>query len=349
MPPSCARARACVSTSVSRRSRPPRTPREARRNANRFRRWRRFRFRFRRRRRRGRRPPRRRRSATRALRLYVRAIWTRRAFFRRPRAASRAQPRGAVALSPRAAHTPNAERASPPRRAFVFVSQRRLPTSPGPVRSSLDEARSLRARRSHRRRRSRFVVRRAPASATNRSRPRGVSAEPPRPAPGAGPACAARGGTRCRAARARRGGRARRSRVDRAHAASASRTASGARRRGRARFGAPRRDPRRDAPRRPSVEPSRNNDSLVSFLVRAGQRLKVLTRDVARRIARVVEAPVCVRCARGIVRTRATRPAQHWTHCAAGPFASSVGVGRAEPEWAALNKVTGVCGEGTRA
>ena len=33
----------------------------------------------------------------------------------------------------------------------------------------------------------------------------------------------------------------------------------------------------------------------------------------------------------------------------AGPFASSVGVGRAEPEWAALNKVTGVCGEGTRA
>lgn len=27
-----------------------------------------------------------------------------------------------------------------------------------------------------------------------------------------------------------------------------------------------------------------------------------------------------------------------------GPFASSVGVGRAEPEWAALNKVTGVCG-----
>ena len=32
----------------------------------------------------------------------------------------------------------------------------------------------------------------------------------------------------------------------------------------------------------------------------------------------------------------------------AGPFASSVGVGRADPEWAALNKVTGVCGEGTR-
>lgn len=30
----------------------------------------------------------------------------------------------------------------------------------------------------------------------------------------------------------------------------------------------------------------------------------------------------------------------------AGPFASSVGVGRAEPEWAALNKVTGVCGNG---
>jgi len=27
-----------------------------------------------------------------------------------------------------------------------------------------------------------------------------------------------------------------------------------------------------------------------------------------------------------------------------GPFATSVGVGRAEPEWAALNKVTGVCG-----
>ena len=32
----------------------------------------------------------------------------------------------------------------------------------------------------------------------------------------------------------------------------------------------------------------------------------------------------------------------------AGPFASSVGVGRAEPEWAALNKVTGVCGVGAR-
>lgn len=30
----------------------------------------------------------------------------------------------------------------------------------------------------------------------------------------------------------------------------------------------------------------------------------------------------------------------------AGPFASSVGVGRAEPEWAALNKVTAVCGSG---
>ena len=29
-----------------------------------------------------------------------------------------------------------------------------------------------------------------------------------------------------------------------------------------------------------------------------------------------------------------------------GPFASSVGVGRAEPEWAALNLVTGVCGRG---
>ena len=29
---------------------------------------------------------------------------------------------------------------------------------------------------------------------------------------------------------------------------------------------------------------------------------------------------------------------------AAGPFASAAGVGRAEPEWAALNKVTGVCG-----
>jgi hypothetical protein len=30
----------------------------------------------------------------------------------------------------------------------------------------------------------------------------------------------------------------------------------------------------------------------------------------------------------------------------AGPFASAVGVGRAEPEWAALNKVTEVCGNG---
>ena len=28
----------------------------------------------------------------------------------------------------------------------------------------------------------------------------------------------------------------------------------------------------------------------------------------------------------------------------AGPFASAAGVGRAEPEWAALNKVTDVCG-----
>ena len=27
-----------------------------------------------------------------------------------------------------------------------------------------------------------------------------------------------------------------------------------------------------------------------------------------------------------------------------GPFASSVGVGRAEPEWAKLNKVDGICG-----
>ena len=31
-----------------------------------------------------------------------------------------------------------------------------------------------------------------------------------------------------------------------------------------------------------------------------------------------------------------------------GPFASSVGVGRAESEWAALNLVTGVCGRGAR-
>jgi len=29
-----------------------------------------------------------------------------------------------------------------------------------------------------------------------------------------------------------------------------------------------------------------------------------------------------------------------------GPFASAVGVGRADPEWAALNLVTGVCGRG---
>ena len=28
----------------------------------------------------------------------------------------------------------------------------------------------------------------------------------------------------------------------------------------------------------------------------------------------------------------------------AGPFASSVGVGRAEPEWASLNKVAGIVG-----
>jgi len=30
---------------------------------------------------------------------------------------------------------------------------------------------------------------------------------------------------------------------------------------------------------------------------------------------------------------------------ASGPFASSVGVGRAEPEWADKNKVTGLCGK----
>ena len=30
----------------------------------------------------------------------------------------------------------------------------------------------------------------------------------------------------------------------------------------------------------------------------------------------------------------------------AGPFASSAGVGRAEPKWAELNKVSGVCGHG---
>ena len=30
----------------------------------------------------------------------------------------------------------------------------------------------------------------------------------------------------------------------------------------------------------------------------------------------------------------------------AGPFASSAGVGRAEPEWAELNKVSSVCGHG---
>ena len=186
MPPSCARARACVSTRFSRRAlpRPPRTPREARRNANRFHRF----HRFRRKRRFRRRPD-----------------------VAGPRAASRAQPRAAVAPSPRAARTPNAERASPSRRddapdaPFPFG---RLPSVPPPVRSCLDETYArLRARRwgSHRRRRSRGVVRRAPASvALRRIRPRGVSAEPPRPAPGAGPACAARGGTRCRAARARR-------------------------------------------------------------------------------------------------------------------------------------------------
>tara|TARA_B110000003_G_C16418312_1_gene445168 strand:+ start:293 stop:460 length:168 start_codon:yes stop_codon:yes gene_type:complete len=29
-----------------------------------------------------------------------------------------------------------------------------------------------------------------------------------------------------------------------------------------------------------------------------------------------------------------------------GPFASTVGVGRAEPKWAALNNVTDICGHG---
>jgi hypothetical protein len=53
-------------------------------------------------------------------------------------------------------------------------------------------------------------------------------------------------------------------------------------------------------------------------------------------VARVIAA-----ASRAARTSRGTMPA--------GPFASSVGVGRAEPEWAALNKVTGVCGEGTRA
>jgi hypothetical protein len=44
------------------------------------------------------------------------------------------------------------------------------------------------------------------------------------------------------------------------------------------------------------------------------------------------------------------RPRLHNSHARhampTGPFASSAGVGRAEPEWAVLNKVVGVCGEG---
>ena len=80
--------------------------------------------------------------------------------------------------------------------------------------------------------------------------------------------------------------------------------------------GAPRRDPRRDAPRRPSVEPWRNNDSLVSFSRSSRTlRLKVLeTHDVAELHLAGRPAPVSRPLRGGIVRTRATRPAQHWTH-----------------------------------
>ena len=149
-------------------------------------------------------------------------------------------------------------------------------------------------------------------------------------------------------------GRARRSRVDRAHAASASRTASGARRRGGRGSGAPRRDPRRDAPRRPSVEPSRNNDSLVSFSRSSRTlRLKVLLthdcHDVAELHLAGRAGPGLASVARVVSSAREPRGPHNTGHMPAGPFASSVGVGRAEPEWAALNKVTGVCGEGTRA
>jgi hypothetical protein len=134
--------------------------------------------------------------------------------------------------------------------------------------------------------------------------------------------------------------RARRSRVDRAHAASASRTASGSRRRGRARF---RRATPRPATRRPATADARRvwNRRVTTtrsspFLVRAGRRVKVVRR-VSPSVARVVSS------------AREPRGPHNTGHMPAGPFASSVGVGRAEPEWAALNKVTGVCGEGTRA
>ena len=116
--------------------------------------------------------------------------------------------------------------------------------------------------------------------------------------------------------------------------------------------GAPRRDPRRDAPRRPSVEPSRNNDSLVSFSrsSRTLMRRKVLLcHDVAELHLAGRGGPGLASVARVVSSAREPRGPHNTGHMPAGPFASSVGVGRAEPEWAALNKVTGVCGEGTRA
>ena len=79
------------------------------------------------------------------------------------------------------------------------------------------------------------------------------------------------------------------------------------------------------------------------------RRKVLLCHDVAELHLAGRGGPGLASVARVVSSAREPRGPHNTGHMPAGPFASSVGVGRAEPEWAALNKVTGVCGEGTRA
>ena len=198
------------------------------------------------------------------LRLAVRAIWTRRAFFP-VRAPLLALSLAALSRSPRAAHTQTqsahllrgARCLRLPTSSPNFSGSRLVRLSTKPGRFARDDPIVAVVHVSS------FVAlppprqtgvgpRRLRRAAASRSRRRSCLRSARRNAM----PCSSRTSNRPRATFVR---------VDRAHAASASRTASGRGGGGGRGSGAPRRDPRRDAPRRPSVEPSRQRLARLLF------------------------------------------------------------------------------------